>query len=365
MAMANLLRIDGHVHQESIPGIDDMLRIMNDCGLSAVSIVSTPSRRPAHLTGNPVALLTKALHPERFFVFGGLNYCSPAGVTKQELARQAEQLIAAGCDGIKMIEGKPTARKATGLALDAEVYDGYYGFLQEHRIPLTFHVSDPETWWDPNLAPVIVKEKDQGYWNKPDILSKEELYAEAEGVLKKFPDLPVIFAHFFFLSDFPDRAAATLDRWPAISFDLAPGPEMYRNFSKCPEVWRDFFIKHQDRIVFGTDNITPEPNPEARHKVKVDKTRWIYRFLETDDTFEGMGGTLRGLKLPENALAKICAGNYQRLAGQKPKATNLPKTIALARSSLDIMAADKNAATAQTELKEILRRLEQAGSKDS
>ena len=86
-----------------------------------------------------------------------------------------------------------------------------------------------------------------------------------------------MFAHFHFLSDFLDRAAALLDRYPNVNFDLAPGIEMLYNFTKRPAEARDFFLKYQDRLVYGTDFST----------WRLSLTRiWVVRnFLETDEYF--------------------------------------------------------------------------------
>jgi hypothetical protein len=134
-----------------------------------------------------------------------------------------------------------------------------------------------------------------------------------------------MFAHFYFLSDFLDRAAELLDRYPNVQLDLAPGIEMLHNFSKRPEAAREFFLKYQDRIVYGVDF---SPRFSLRRI-------WVVRnFLETDETFHvptddnlfwpDHRTMIRGIALPEEALQKIYAGNYRRIVSPNPKPLNLP-----------------------------------------
>ncbi len=63
----------------------------------------------------------------------------------------------------------------------------------------------------------------------------------------------MIFAHFFFLSAQLPRLAELFERFPNMHVDLTPGIEMYHNFSRNPQATRDFFLRYQERILFGTD----------------------------------------------------------------------------------------------------------------
>ena len=64
----------------------------------------------------------------------------------------------------------------------------------------------------------------------------------------------ITYAHAYFLSNFPDRMETFFERFPNVSIDLTPGIEMFEGFTRYRERWIQFYLKHQDRIVFGTDN---------------------------------------------------------------------------------------------------------------
>lgn len=304
---------DSHFHFYKVETIPVYVQIMKAAGLKSIALAAYVEGPTPHM--NPVALLFKILHPDKVYVFGSLDYTVPGALEgKGDFEGQARRLIAMGADGIKMLEGKPDFRKLTGLPLCAPVYDAYYGYLQAEELPLLFHVADPEEFWDPVKAPEWAR-KNGWYWADGSYVSKEQLYQETEEVLRKFPQLHVTFAHFFFLSADLDRAARFLDRWPLVCFDITAGIEMYYNFAAAPKAWREFFVRYQDRIIFGTDTMAePGSSPDsAAASIKSYES-----FLKTDA--EAFGG--RGLKLPPAVVAKICAGNFERRVGKRPRKAN-------------------------------------------
>jgi hypothetical protein len=148
--------------------------------------------------------------------------------------------------------------------------------------------------------------------------------------------LKVIFAHFFFLSNQLDRLAGYLDEFPFMHIDLTPGIEMYHHFAKRPQVTRDFFLKYQDRILFGTDigaKALLAPSQEGiepeESKLRIDLVR---SFLEIDGAFRldtekvnlfgKFEGDFQGIHLPESTLTKIYHQNFEKLARAEPQAVH-------------------------------------------
>jgi predicted TIM-barrel fold metal-dependent hydrolase len=186
-------------------------------------------------------------------------------------------------------------------------------------------VADPEEFWDPARIPAWAKARNWGYG--PGEVTKEQLYAEVDQVLARYPRLKIVFAHFYFLSADLPRAARFLDAHPTVCFDLAPGVEMLYNISRNPDAGREFFTKYADRIVFGTD-ISSGPTEESRFRAGI-----TFRWLESTDTFRvpvgadfllgpPEDGIIRGMALPDEVLAKIYRGNFVRLAGAEPRPLN-------------------------------------------
>lgn len=300
--------------------------------LNQMNLVSI--QKEAEGQGLAQSLYMKAMYPERFFVSAGLNHAEKltAGeVSTPRLAEQVDEFVAMGCDGIKMIEGKPTSRQKMDVPVDALYFAEYWARVEELGLPIVWHVNDPEEFWDPDTLPDWAQARDWGYG--PDDVTKEQLYAEVDNVLARYPNLNVIFAHFYFLSADLARAARFLDAHPTVRFDLAPGIEMLHNLSVDVDASRDFFIRYADRIVFGTD-IASAMNP-TESKVRAGLViRWLetedgFRVPETVDSRLGVpeDGVIQGMDLPDETLQAIYRGNFVGMYGSEPRTLNVDPAI--------------------------------------
>ncbi|MBN1460570.1 MAG: amidohydrolase family protein [Armatimonadetes bacterium] len=320
-ALADMHIVDCHIHfgGENLDAIDGMLDDLKQGGIEQASIVI--SSFPGRINANPEGLYAKAKHPDVVYLFLGLDYTAIARHVDHRLTHslvaQIDRYRALGADGIKMLNGKPNYRRASGLALDSVVYDDYFGYLENIHFPVLWHVNDPEEFWDPAAAPEWAK--GPGWLYDETFPTSGSIYGECERVLEKHPQLTLIFAHFYFLSDDLPRAAAMLDRYPNVCFDLAPGIEMLHNFTKRPQEARDFFLKYQDRILFGTD-FAPGG---------LQSRIWVVRnFLETEEEFHvptderlfwpDHRTMIQGIGLPTEVLSKIYAENFRRLTSPSP-----------------------------------------------
>jgi len=346
--------IDGHVHMGSIAQEAGLLEILEATGVEKMALVSIQS--PAAGAGLAQSLYMKARHPERFYVFAGLNHAAQltgGRVETPSLAAQVDEFVAMGCDGIKMIEGKPTSRQQMNIPVTDAYFADYWARVAEVDLPIVWHVNDPEEFWDPKRTPGWAKERNWGYG--PDDVQKETLYAEVDAVLARHPQLRIIFAHFYFLSADLPRAIGFLDAHPSVCFDLTPGIEMLYNLSRTPDVSREFFIKYADRIIFGTDIASGLTVEEGIARAGI-----IFRWLESADTFRvppiadfllgpPEDGVIRGMALPDDVLAKIYRGNFSRIAGTQPRALNVSKAVEVCERLAAIAEAMAGAPPAETE----------------
>jgi predicted TIM-barrel fold metal-dependent hydrolase len=148
----------------------------------------------------------------------------------------------------------------------------------------------------------------------------DDLYAEVDNILRRNPDLKIIFAHFYFLSVDLERAARFLDAHPAIRFDLAPHIDMYRDFSREPDAARAFFFRFQNRIIYGTDTDTRvlDRGPDGFRSIQSIPVL-IRSFLERDGEFNMPDGIrYHGLGLPREVLEKIYTINFEQMYGAAP-----------------------------------------------
>jgi predicted TIM-barrel fold metal-dependent hydrolase len=319
-SFASLPIIDSHVHFVHPERMDEILELMDAVPCTRFNLVCIPN--PDTTTHNPAALYFKKRHPDRTYISGALEYADALADPDRApdlLAAQIACLKARGFDGLKLIEGKPQVRKLLPHPLDGVLYAGMWAALEQENFPVVFHVNDPDEFWDAQRCPDWAR---QSGWDYSDgsYPSKEDLYAEVDAILLRHPNLKIIFAHFYFLSLNLERAASFLGAHPAVCFDLAPHIDMYRDFSRTPGAARAFFLRFQDRIIYGTDTDTRAilRSPDG-FRFMQSIPLLIRSFLERDGEFVMPDGTrYHGLDLPRDVLEKIYAANFERIFGAAP-----------------------------------------------
>lgn len=334
--------LDCHVHYGDPSYKDGLVKIMDGLGVEKFNIVCTP--HPTRLSLVPDALHLKAHYPRRVYVFGGLDisaFFTAGDKAGQVFAEYVDTLLAMGCDGVKMIEGKPDMRKMLNVpAFDGLLYEPYWQKMEVTQTPLIFHVNDPAEFWDAARIPDWARQSGW-FYGDGSFVNNETQYQEILNVLTRHPRLKVVFAHFFFLSQDLPRLAGYLDQFPGMHVDLTPGIEMYHEFSRHVDKVRDFFIKYQNRILLGTDIgakallATPEKGIEPEESnVRFDLVK---KFLETYGEFtldvshgylfNKFEGRFKGIHLPSIVLENIGHSNFERLTGGTPKRLNPERII--------------------------------------
>jgi len=328
--------IDCHIHYPHPQMKDSLINICERLQINRLNIVCTPHQTRLSLV--PDALHLKAHYPEKVYVFGGLDvsiYFREAYRVGLAFSDYVDLLSSLGCDGIKMIEAKPQMRKILPIPpFNSAVFAPYWEKLAETKFPLLMHVNDPEEFWDAKKAPKWAFER-SWFYGDGSYINNENQYTEIFDVLQNNPTLNVIFAHFFFMSAQLDRLAETLDKFPNMSLDLTPGIEMYYNFSQNIQKTRDFFIKYQDRILFGTDigarALLVDPEQGIQFEESQNRVFVVRSFLEKDGEFHldengflfgDSKVPLVGLGLPKNILEKIYHKNFERIVSDKPRKLN-------------------------------------------
>ena len=183
----------------------------------------------------------------------------------------------------------------------------------ELGLPVLIHVSDPMGFFEPidahNEHYLTLREFPG--WNFRDShFSKFELLRQRNRMIADHPRTTFLLPHVANLPEDLETVGQLLDAHPNVVIDFSARID---ELGRQPYTARDFFIKHQDRILFGLDM-----------PVSVEAYRCYYRLLETrDDYFEypdyiGRFGVytrwrLYGLDLPGDVLRKIYHLNAQRV----------------------------------------------------
>lgn len=310
---------DSHIHIDwNMPLRDKMElleKIIEKNNYDTVTICPVPyvHDRITHcfdLTTNLSAFYAKCKMPGRVYAFMGLTHHYDESLNTPEFyLEQLKFYMDAGFDGIKMLEGRTGEHKMYGTGVDDPKYDLFYKYAEDNEIVIVSHIGGPEGAWH---------EGGSLYGTHPDL---NDLYKEVDNVLTKFPKLKMTLAHFYFITEHIEKAAEFLDKWENVYFDLTPNQFMYLDFQKKPEEWKEFFLKYQDRIVYGTDigsNTTDTDGKEADELVHM-----VRGFFEEDKPFTVLGYDLTPIPLDDDILKKFYKENMMKLYGNKaPKEPN-------------------------------------------
>jgi predicted TIM-barrel fold metal-dependent hydrolase len=261
-----------------------------------------------------IAALDQA-HPGRFLTYALVNFdgIDDAAWSDRE-AKRLEEGFKAGAKGLKF-------HKTFGLGVrysdgrfvpvDDPKLDRIWEVCAQYKRPVEIHTADPGAFFTPldryNERWHELNDHPNWLFYGGQFPDRAELHAQRNRVIAKHPGTTFICAHF--ANDGEDLATVGrwLDQYPNMYIDI---DARISELGRQPYSARRFFLKYQDRILFGTDTA---PNREAY--------RMYYRFLETDDEyFDPAGGHHRqgfwmiyGVFLPKDVLEKLYAKNAERL----------------------------------------------------
>jgi predicted TIM-barrel fold metal-dependent hydrolase len=188
-----------------------------------------------------------------------------------------------------------------------------YKDIAAHNKTLVAHLAEPDAAWNPVVGSPYSEyyREENPAWNmalKPDVPSKQAILDARDHVLSMNPKLRLVGAHFGSMEADVDQIAARLDKYPNFAVDTAS-----RTLSlelQPREKVRNFILKYQNRIVYGTDlGFYPDATAErkAREWESYYATDW--RYYATDDKFEVGGKEVEGLALPHAVLKKLYHDN--------------------------------------------------------
>lgn len=212
------------------------------------------------------------------------------------------------------------------IMIDDPRFDPIFKMLAERNIPVLGHLGEPKNCWLPleemttNNDRRYFKEHPEYHMHKhPELPSYEEQIAARDRMLEKNPDLVFVGAHLGSLEWSVEELAKRLDRFPNMAVETAArmGQVFYQTSSDREKV-RDFFIKYQDRILYGTDmGASGDESDEGFAKGLHDTWMRDWQFFVTDDTLTSnlVEKPYQGLKLPKDVVDKIYYTNAVKWLG--------------------------------------------------
>ena len=320
--------IDVHTHfhyklRDSVQALDDFVALM-DRNRVAVC-VSLDGKLGGQLQRHMKFLWSR--HKDRFAIFANVNWqgdapednpslwpCHQPGFaerTAEQLERAAEQ----GISGLKVFKSfglKYRNPDGTLIEIDDRRWDPIWAKCGELGLPVIIHTGDPAAFFEPidetnERWEELSRHPDWSFYGD-EYPSRKELLNARNRVIARHPDTQFIGAHIANNPENLAEVARWLDRYPNLWIEPA---SRIGELGRQPFTARDFLIRYQDRLLFGTDG----PWPERRYNL-------YWRFFETrDESFpysekvpppQGMW-QIYGVDLPPRVLKKLYHENAVQL----------------------------------------------------
>ncbi len=185
------------------------------------------------------------------------------------------------------------------------------------NIPVLIHQADPVGFFEPVTTENEHYESLIKYpsWSfaDPKFPRKTDLLKRRDDLVRKHPGTKFILPHFGNYAENIQYVSDFLDECPNAYIDFSARLD---ELGRQPYSTREFFIKHQDRIIFGTDM-------PANIDSSVEMYRTYFRFLETfdesfyspdyDGTFDRARWPICGIGLHKDVLRKIYYENIVKI----------------------------------------------------
>jgi predicted TIM-barrel fold metal-dependent hydrolase len=313
--------IDFHGHPQALLGsVESLARLGADLDALNVRMIVVANNVSGEQLKQMIATIKASpAMKDRVRVLAGINFQNVGPGWPERAVAQLEADVAAGAVGIGEI-GKgfgQTIKKANGsrLALDDPELDPIWQAAARLKLPVFIHTGDPQEFYQPvnyNNERWLELELFPGRRVSPDQHPNfEELMKERDNLFRRNPKTTFVAAHMGWHANDLGRLGRMMDEMPNLYVDV--GAVLY-DIGRQPRTAHDFFIKYQDRILFGKDSYQPEEYP------------YYWRVFETnDDYFDYYRHyhafwKLYGIGLPDEVLKKVYYQNALRITPLLPQA---------------------------------------------
>ena len=308
--------IDSHNHTTVNAGnVEQLIKEMDALNLRVLINLSGGN---AEAVKQKMDFIRSSKYPDRFRVFANVNWNNAdAPGWGEKAVADLEQAVKNGALGLKIAKGLGLdARKTDGsrLHVDDPLLKPVWDLCARLNIPVIIHTAEPQELFSPldmknerwlELA-LFPDRRNYG----PNDPSFEQLVGERDRMYAANPKTRYIGAHFNWYGNDLTRAAKQLDERPNLVLEV--GAVLY-DFGRQPRAAREFFIKYQDRILFGKDAYEASEFP------------YYWRVFETNDEYFDYYRNyhafwkLYGMGLPDTVLKKLYYQNALRWTPGLPK----------------------------------------------
>jgi predicted TIM-barrel fold metal-dependent hydrolase len=312
--------IDYHGHPQGLLGSEDGVASLVAWldSLNVRMMVAADNMSGERLQKAMAVINASPKAKDRVRVLAGIDFRNVGPGWAEKAVAQLEADVAAGAVGVGEV-GKGfglSIKKADGsrLKLDDPDLDPVWDACARLKLPVFIHTADPQEFFEPIdytnerwLELSLFPERRYPADKYPRF---EELMTERDNLFRKHPKTTFVAAHMGWQANDLGRLGKMLDAMPNVYTEV--GAVLY-DIGRQPRGAHDFFVKYQDRILFGKDSFQPEEYP------------YYWRVFETrDEYFDYYRGyhafwKLYGIDLPDSVLKKVYYRNALKIASRLPQ----------------------------------------------
>ena len=319
-----VLKIDAHVHINSDRACFEDQAIRDNFRL--ITLNTDHSNSSAVRQQLDYALISKGKYPGKVFYAATFHFDTAGWETDEwnkKVINLLDSSISGGAVTVKVWKNiGMTVRDRNGrfIMINDPALKPVIDFIISKDISITGHLGEPLNCWLPLNEMTI--SGDSSYFAEnpqyhmflhPEYPSYEDQIVAVESMLEQHPDLQFIGCHLGSLEWNVDELAKRLDKFPNMAVDMAARicHLQFQTANDRKRV-RDFCIKYQDRLIYGTDlGDNGDSNCEELEK-QISQT-WLddWKYFTSDDemTSELFKGGFEGLQLPKEVINKIYREN--------------------------------------------------------
>jgi len=318
------LKIDSHVHLDKNNGFFEDQALKDNFILITLNVDHSDSLSVKQQLNS--AVTTQRKYPGRVFYGATFHFDTAGWGTKAWNSRVINELnnnISEGAVSVKFWKNiGMTVRDKRGkfIMVDDPALKPVIDFIIGKDLPITGHLGEPRNCWLP-LNEMTVR-GDSSYYAEntkyhmflhPEDPSYEDQINARDHLLELHPDLKFIGCHLGSLEWNVDELAKRLDKFPNMAVDMAARIcHLQYQSSKDRKRVRDFCIKYQDRLLYGTDLSDNDAGGSVKLSEWVHNTwhnDWQYFTSEEKMNSDNFRGTFEGLHLPKEVVRKIYSEN--------------------------------------------------------
>jgi predicted TIM-barrel fold metal-dependent hydrolase len=311
--------VDFHGHpQGRLSSPESLASMMSELDTLNVRVMVSADNMSGDRLRSALAVVRNSPQKDRVRILAGIDFRDVGPGWAEKAVRQLEDDVKAGAVGVgeisKALGLRIRKRDGTRLRIDDPDLDPIWDACARLKLPVFIHTADPQEFFEPidyhNERWLELSLFSDRRYPAGEFPRFEELMTERDNMFRRHPNTTFVAAHMAWYANDLQRLSKLLDSMPNVYTEV--GAVLY-DIGRQPRGAHDFFVKYQDRILFGKDAFQPAEYP------------YYWRVFETHDEYFDYYRDyhafwkLYGIDLPDQVLKKVYFENALKLTPGLPQ----------------------------------------------